>query len=88
MTRKTILYPALVAAAMAISMGANAADADKPQEPKVAASTPAEKATPAMKKHSHMEEKGGMAPKPAEPKVGQSNPAKDMSKHYHPRDGK
>ena len=87
MTLKTILCPALVAAAMAISMGANAADADKPQEPKAAVSAAAEKAS-TMKKHSHMEEKGGMAPKPAEPKVGQSNPAKDMSKHYHPRDGK
>lgn len=87
MTLQTILYPALMVGAMAISMGANAADADKALESKASASTPVEK-MPAMKKHSHMEEKGGMAPKPAEPKVGQSSPAKDMSKHYHPRDGK
>ncbi len=86
----------LLATSVSFSAGAFAADGDKP-----AADAPGEKATtPAKKKmkpHSHMEEKGGMAPASAgtdadkkadAPTSDKPRADKDKSKHLHPRDGK
>ncbi|CAB1369033.1 hypothetical protein [Denitratisoma oestradiolicum] len=86
----------LLATSASLSAGALAADGDKP-----AADAPGEKATmPAKKKmkpHSHMEEKGGMAPastsadadkKTDTPTSDKPRADKDKSKHLHPRDGK
>jgi len=82
-TSSTILA-AIFATTALLATGAHAAT-DKTKEP--SASAPAAQTMP-MKKHSHMDEKGGMVLNTAEPKSEQSKPATNAHKHYHPRDGK
>ncbi|WP_018608685.1 hypothetical protein [Uliginosibacterium gangwonense] len=44
---------------------------------------------PAMKRHSHVEAKGGMvSDKMPESDASKPYAGKDQSKHFHPRDGK
>jgi hypothetical protein len=87
----------LLATSVSLSAGALAADGDKPAR---RCSWPRKATTPAKKKmkpHSHMEEKGGMAPASASadadkktdtPTSDKPRADKDKSKHLHPRDGK
>lgn len=87
MKLNTTLATVLFAAVSSLSVVSYAADADK---------------APAMKPHSHMEEKTGVPAKDAAAKVADKSEAaksdkakaakydvtKDKSKHLHPRDGK
>ncbi|MBI4985968.1 MAG: hypothetical protein HZC24_11695 [Rhodocyclales bacterium] len=87
----TAILPAVLLAVATLSVGANAADADK------ASPADAQPAAAKMKPHSHMTEKTG-APagqmsaaagadgKAAKPAAGKAKVAKD--RHFHPRDGK
>lgn len=77
---------AILLATAALSLGAQAADADKAPP---AAEMKMEQGTKAVKPHSHVEEKAGVpqkAPAAVDPK--RKNAAQDKSKHYHPRDMK
>lgn len=77
---------ALFAVIAGLSVGAQAADADKAP---AGAEVKSEQGAKAVKPHSHMEEKTGIqqtAPGAAAGK--KKDAAKDKSKHYHPRDGK
>ena len=91
MKLKSILLTGLFAAVAAFSIGAQAASdmaMEKAVEAKApAASTQTAKATP-MKRHSHAEEKSGVPQKLPETMTDKPNAATDMTKHYHPRDGK
>ena len=58
---------------------------EKAAAPK-AAEAQADKA--AAKPHSHVQEKTGIPQSMPDTKADKPNPAKDMTKHYHPRDGK
>lgn len=91
MKLKSILLTGLFAVVAAFSIGAQAAS-DMAMDKATEAKAPAEnvntaKATP-MKKHSHVEEKTGVPQSMPEAAATKPNAAKDMSKHYHPRDGK
>lgn len=77
---------AILFATAALSLGAQAADADKTPP---AAEMKMEQGAKAGKPHSHVEEKTGVPQKaPAAVEPGKKNPAQDKSKHYHPRDMK
>lgn len=80
MKLKPIISASLFAIATTLPFGAQAAQDPDAGTEKAAARK--------MKPHSHMEEKTGVPQKA--PKTGRDrpNPAQDMSKHYHPRDGK
>ncbi|MDT3736802.1 MAG: hypothetical protein ROZ00_11295 [Denitratisoma sp.] len=78
MKRNAILFAGLFAAALPL------AASDKAVETQAA---PAAAAQPA-KPHSHVEEKTGVPQKAPVRQAARKNPAMDMSKHYHPRDGK
>ncbi|CAG0991154.1 hypothetical protein GEOBC_02381 [Geobacteraceae bacterium] len=66
-----------------------ASDTAKMAEAQASAETKVEQSsTKKMKPHSHVEEKTGIPQKAPESTANRPNPAKDMSKHYHPRDGK
>lgn len=88
---KLVIFASLLTAISISTAGAQAAsDTDK-----TAVATPSVNDTkmgqsPAtkMKPHSHVEEKTGVPQKAPELGTAKPNPAKDMSKHYHPRDGK
>ncbi|MCK5921509.1 hypothetical protein AB6Q56_22905 (plasmid) [Dechloromonas sp. ARDL1] len=58
---------------------------EKAAAPK-AAEAQADKA--AVKPHSHVQEKTGMAQSMPDAKAEKSKAGKDQGKHYHPRDGK
>lgn len=67
-----------------------ATDADKSAEAAVAAKDAKVEQVPQkkMKRHSHLEEKTGVAQKEPVGEIGKPNAAADRSKHHHPRDGK
>jgi len=83
MKLKLSLAASLFALMAALNAGA-ATDtpADPTLEKAAAPAAPAKKVKP----HSHVEEKTGVAQKAPETKA--DKPDADMSKHYHPRDGK
>lgn len=86
MKLQSALSAALFAAVTMLSLGAQAADADKAPP---AAEMKSDKGSVAAKPHSHMQEKTGIeqkAPVAADP--AKKDAAKDKKKHYHPRDGK
>jgi len=85
MKLKFIPSAALFAAVAALSLGAQAADADKAPS---AAEVKAEQGAKPMRPHSHVEEKTGVPQKAPEAVPVKKNAAKDKSKHYHPRDMK
>lgn len=82
-----ILSTGLFAALAALSFNTQAAEGAEAKAPAAETQTdkvPAKKA----KRHSHVEEKTGMAPSEA---ASASKPEKakaDKAKHFHPRDGK
>lgn len=77
---------AILLATAALSLGVQAADADKAAP---AAEMKMEQGAKAVKPHSHVEEKSGVPQKaPAAVDPDKKNPAQDKSKHYHPRDMK
>lgn len=77
---------AILFATAALSLGAQAADADKVPP---AADMKMEQGAKVVKPHSHVEEKTGVPQKaPAAVDPDKKNAAKDKSKHYHPRDMK
>jgi hypothetical protein len=86
MKLQSALSAILFATVAALSVGAQAADADKAPP---ASEMKMEQGAKPVKPHSHAEEKTGVsqkAPDAVEP--GKKNPAQDKSKHYHPRDMK
>jgi len=85
MKLKLSLAASLFALIAALNAGA-ATDtpADRALEKAAAPAAPAKKVKP----HSHVEEKTGVAQKAPEAKADKPDASKDMSKHYHPRDGK
>lgn len=92
MKLKLTLAASLFAVIAALSLNASAA-ADAPAGAKTALNAgadaqPEKAAHPTMRPHSHAEEKTGFPQKAPEAMPDKPNPAKDMSKHFHPRDGK
>ncbi len=92
MKLKPTLAAGLFAIIAALSLNAGAAS-DTPVGAKTASgpSTDAkvEKAAhPTMRPHSHAEVKTGFPQRTPVTMQDEPNPAKDMSKHFHPRDGK
>lgn len=86
MKLKSALSVALFATVTALSMGAQAADADKAAPP---TEMKADKDTMAAKPHSHTQEKSGIPQEaPAAATPGKKDASKNTKKHYHPRDGK
>lgn len=80
MKLKPTISASLFAVATILSFGTQAAPDPDARTEKAAARK--------MKPHSHVEEKTGVPQKAPESGPDRPNPAKDMSKHYHPRDGK
>ena len=77
---------AILLATAALSLGVQAADADKAAP---AAEMKMEQGAKAVKPHSHVEEKTGVPQKaPAAVDPDKKNAAQDKDKHYHPRDMK
>ncbi len=93
MKPKLTLAAGLFAVIAALSLNASAA-ADTPAGSKAASGSATgakvERAAHQMKigPHSHAEVKTGFAQKAPEAMPKKPNPARDMSKHFHPRDGK
>jgi len=85
MKLKLTLAASLFAVIAALSLNASAVS-DIPADAKAKV----EKAAPhqAMRPHSHAEVKTGFSQKAPEAKPDKPSAAKDMSKHFHPRDGK
>jgi hypothetical protein len=81
MKRNALLFAGLFAVALPL---AAAAASDKAGETQTASAA----ATQPVKPHSHVEEKTGVPQKAPARQAGKKSPAMDMSKHYHPRDGK
>lgn len=90
MKPNSFLSVTLFAAITIFSFGAQAAsDTAQMAEAQASADTKVEQTSiKKMKPHSHVEEKTGIPQKAPESTANRPNPAKDMSKHYHPRDGK
>jgi len=85
MKLQSALSAALFATITMLSLGAQAADADKAP----AAEMKAEQGAKTVKPHSHMQEKTGVEQKaPAAVDPAMKDASKDKKKHYHPRDGK
>ena len=83
MKTRSFVAALLFASVASLSVGAHAADAEQ------SAAKPAEmQMEKQAKPHSHVQEKTGMEQKMLEAETGNPNAAKDMSRHYHPRDGK
>lgn len=78
------IFSAALLAGIAAS-GASYAAAEKPTSSSPAMAQTEQGATG---RHSHMQEKTGIPQKMPEKKTDKPSPAVDMSKHYHPRDGK
>lgn len=86
MKLQSTLSAILFATVAALSLGAQAADADKAPP---AAEMKMEQGAKPAKPHSHVEEKSGVPQKaPAAVDPNRKNAAQDKSKHYHPRDMK
>lgn len=86
MKLQSALSAALFVVIAALSVGAQAADAEKAQ---AGTEVKSEQGAKAAKPHSHMEEKTGVPQSaPNAPAGKKKNAAKDKAKHYHPRDGK
>lgn len=85
MKLQSVLSAALFAAVAALSLGAQAADADKAPP---AAEMKADKGAMAAKPHSHVQEKTGVPQQAPAAAPGSQHASKDKTKHYHPRDGK
>uniref|UniRef100_Q47DS1 Uncharacterized protein n=1 Tax=Dechloromonas aromatica (strain RCB) TaxID=159087 RepID=Q47DS1_DECAR len=86
MKLQSALSAVLFATVAALSLGAQAADAEKAAP---AAEMKADQGTKAAKPHSHMQEKTGIEQKaPAAAEPAKKDASKDKKKHYHPRDGK
>lgn len=86
MKLQSALSAALFATVTMLSLGVQAADADKAPP---AAEMKAEQGAKAAKPHSHVQEKTGIeqvAPDASAPK--KKNASQDKTKHYHPRDMK
>lgn len=83
MKLKPALAIGLFAIMAALSLNASAAS-DTPADAKAEKAAPQKK----MKPHSHMEEKTGVPQKTPVAMADKPNAAKDMTKHFHPRDGK
>ncbi len=81
MKRNAILFAGLFAAALPLAATAASDKAGETQAASAAAAQPA-------KPHSHVEEKTGVPQKAPARQAGKKSLAMDMSKHYHPRDGK
>lgn len=80
---------AILLATAALSLGAQAADADKSPPAAEMKMEQGAKPAKAVKPHSHVEEKSGVPQKaPAAVDPDKKNAAQDKSKHYHPRDMK
>ncbi len=80
MKLKPAISAGLFAVAAILSFGTQAASEPDAKADKAAARK--------LKLHSHMEEKIGIPQETPDASPDRPNPAKDMSKHYHPRDGK
>jgi hypothetical protein len=87
MKLKSVLATTLLAALTSLSLSAQAASdtSQAPAAQPMAQGMPADKA---MKPHSHMEQKTGIAPKASAGEDKKPDPVKDKNKHLHPRDGK
>ena len=86
MKLQSALSAILFATVAALSIGAQAADAEKAPP---AAEMKMEQGAKAVKPHSHVEEKTGVQQKaPAAVDPSKKNAAQDKSKHFHPRDMK
>lgn len=86
MKLQSALSAVLFATVAALSLGTQAADADKAP---AAAEMKADQGTKAAKPHSHVQEKTGIEQKaPAAADPAMKDASKDKKKHYHPRDGK
>lgn len=87
MNLSSSIAASLIAIGVFVSAGASATtEHDKEAGQNATASESTKKH---VKPHSHVEDKGGVAPtKSAEKKDAKLDPMKDKSKHYHPRDGK
>lgn len=86
MKLQSTLSAILFATVAALSLGVQAADADKAPP---AAEMKMEQGAKPAKPHSHVEEKTGVPQKaPAAVDPNKKNAAQDKSKHYHPRDMK
>lgn len=84
MKLQSALSAVLFAGVAMLSLGAQAADADKAP---AAAEMKAGQATKAVKPHSHVQEKTGIEHMAAAAPA-RKNAAQDNSRHYHPRDMK
>jgi len=85
MKLQSALAAVLFASVAMLSLGAQAADADKAP---AAAEMKAGQATKAAKPHSHVQEKTGVEQVAPAAAPAKKNAAKDKTKHYHPRDMK
>jgi hypothetical protein len=87
MNFRTRIATSLIAIGVIVSTGASATtEHDKEAGQGATASKSTKKH---VKPHSHVEDKGGVAPaKSVEEKDAKLDPMKDKSKHFHPRDGK
>ncbi len=89
MKLQSTLSAILFATVAALSVGAQAADADKAPPAAEMKMEQGAKPAKAVKPHSHVEEKSGVPQKaPAAVDPAKKNAAQDKSKHYHPRDMK
>jgi hypothetical protein len=84
MKLQSALSAALFATVAMLSLGAQAADADKATP---AAEMKAEQGAKAAKPHSHVQEKTGIEQvAPDANATKKKNASKDKTKHFHPRD--
>ncbi len=87
MKLKSVLATTLLTAFTALALNVQAAS-DTGKAPADQSITEAMRADKAMKPHSHMEEKTGVAPKVPVAENKKPDPTKDKNRHLHPRDGK
>ena len=89
MKLKSILSTSLFTAMAVLSISAQAAsDTDKAAEVKAPTQNVKTVTAASQKRHSHVQEKTGVPQSMPETSPDKSSVAMDMSKHYHPRDGK
>lgn len=89
MKLQTLLSASVLAILLTLNAGVRAeekapADGQTPR----ATETKTDKAQPGLQPHSHVQEKTGGAPRVQSSDAGKKSPASDMSRHFHPRDGK
>ena len=86
MNLQSVLSAALFTTVTTLSLGVQAADADKAPP---AAEMKADTGDIANKPHSHVQEKTGIPQTaPAAVPAGKKSAYQDMTKHFHPRDMK